>query len=112
VGILVTVVIAVVLAVFFDLNSIASLGSAVALVVFTVVTLGHIRIRRETGAQLWLLILAELTTVVVLVAFAATTLVDEPGTAVAFVAVIVLGVVLDLVWKRRAGDRSTVGGPT
>jgi hypothetical protein len=38
--------------------------------------------------------------------------VDEPGTAVAFVAVIVLGVVLDLVWKRRAGDRSTVGGPT
>ena len=112
VGILVTVVIAIVLAVFFDLNSIASLGSAVALVVFTVVTLGHIRIRRETGARLWLLILAELTTVVVLVAFAATTLVDEPGTAVAFVAVIVLGVVMDFVWKRRAGRRSTVGGPT
>ena len=112
VGILVTVLIAVVLAVFFDLNSIASLGSAVALVVFTVVTLGHIRIRRETGAQLWLLILAEVTTVVVLVAFAATTLVDEPGTAVAFVAVIVLGVVMDFVWKRRAGHQSTVGGPT
>ena len=112
VGILVTVVIAIVLAVFFDLNSIASLGSAVALVVFTVVTLGHIRIRRETGARLWLLVLAELTTVVVLVAFAATTLVDEPGTAVAFVAIIVLGVVMDLVWKRRAGRRSTVGGPT
>ena len=107
-GILVTVVIAIGLAVFFDLNAIASLGSAVALVVFTVVTLGHIRIRRETGAQLWLLILAELTTVVVLVAFAATTLVDEPGTAVAFVAIIVLGVVMDLVWKRRAGRQPTV----
>ena len=101
VGILVTVVIAIILAVFFDLNAIASLGSAVALVVFTVVTLGHIRIRHETGAHLWLLILAELTTVVVLVAFAATTLVDEPGTAVAFVVIIALGVAMDLIWKSR-----------
>ena len=107
-GILVTVVIAIGLAVFFDLNAIASLGSAVALVVFTVVTLGHLRIRHETGARLWLLILAEVTTVVVLVAFAATTLVNEPGTAVAFVAILVLGVVMDLVWKRRAGRQPTV----
>jgi amino acid transporter len=105
VGILVTVVIAIVLVLFFDLNAIASLGSAVALVVFTVVTLGHLRIRTETGARLWLLVLAEITTVVVLVAFAVTTLVDEPGTAVAFVAIIVLSVVLDLVWKNRAGRR-------
>jgi amino acid transporter len=111
-GILVTLAIALVLALFFDLNSIASLGSAVALVVFTVVTWGHLRIRRETGARLWLLLLAELTTVVVLVAFAATTLVDEPGTAVAFVGIIVLGVVLDLVWKSRAGHQPTVGGLT
>ena len=105
VGILVTVVIAIVLVLFFDLTAIASLGSAVALVVFTVVTLGHLRIRDETGARLWLLVLAEITTVVVLVAFAVTTLVDEPGTAVAFVAIIVLSVVLDLVWKQRAGRR-------
>jgi L-asparagine transporter-like permease len=70
-----------------------------------VVTLGHLRIRTETGARLWLLVLAEITTVVVLVAFAVTTLVDEPGTAVAFVAIIVLSVVLDLVWKNRAGRR-------
>ena len=111
-GILVTVAIALVLAVFFDLNSIASLGSAVALVVFTVVTLGHLRIRRETGAQLWLLILAELTTVVVLVAFAATTLVDEPGTAVAFVVILVLGVAMDLIWKGRARSQPTTGGLT
>jgi hypothetical protein len=40
-------------------------------------------------------------TVVVLVAFALTTLVEEPGTAVALVAILMLGIVLDLVWKRR-----------
>ena len=87
-GILVTAAAAMVLAIFFDLNAIASIGSAVALVVFTLVTFGHLRIRHETGAQAWLLVLADLSTVVVLVAFAFTTLVDEPGTAVALVVIL------------------------
>ena len=101
VGIVVTTTGAIILALFFDLTAIASLGSAVALVVFTLVTFGHLRIRRETGAKTWLLVLANVTTIVVLVAFATTTLVEEPGTAVAFVAILLLGVVLDLLWKRR-----------
>jgi amino acid transporter len=100
-GIVVTAVAAIILAVFFDLSAIASIGSAVALVVFALVTFGHLRIRRETGAQTWLLVLAEVTTVVVLAAFAATTLVEEPGTAVALVVILALGVVLDLWWKSR-----------
>jgi len=100
-GIVVTAAAAIVLAVFFDLSAIASLGSAVALVVFTLVTFGHYRIRQETGAQGWLLILADVTTLVVLAAFAVTTLVDEPGTAVALVVILLLSVVLDLIWKRR-----------
>jgi amino acid transporter len=105
-GIVVTAVTAIVLAAFFDLSAIASLGSAVARIVFTLVTFGHYRIRQETGAQAWLLILADLTTLVVLGAFAATTLVDEPGTAVALLAILALSVVLDLVWKnRRAATR-------
>jgi amino acid transporter len=102
-GILVTAAAAMILAVFFDLNAIASIGSAVALVVFTLVTYGHVRIRRETGARTWLLVLAEVTTVVVLVSFALTTLVNEPGTAVALVVILLLGVGLDLWWKRRRG---------
>ena len=105
-GILVTCAAAVVLAVFFDLTAIASIGSAVALVLFSLVTFGHLRIRHETGANTAMLVLAELTTVVVLVAFAVTTLVDEPGTAVALVVILLLGVVADLVWKRQAGTAS------
>jgi amino acid transporter len=100
-GILVTAASAMVLAIFFDLNAIASIGSAVALVVFALVTLGHFRVRHETGARTWLLVLAEVTTVVVLIAFALTTLVEEPWTAVALVAILLLGVGLDLWWKSR-----------
>lgn len=100
-GIVVTAIAAIVLAVFFDLNAIASIGSAVALIVFALVTLGHLRIRRDTGANLVVLLIADLSTIVVLVSFAATTLVDEPGTAVALAVILVLAVILDLAWKSR-----------
>jgi amino acid transporter len=103
VGIVVTAIAAIVLAVFFDLNSIASIGSAVALIVFTLVTLGHFRIRHETGARGWLLIAADLATVIVLTSFTVTTMVNEPGTAIALVAIVVLSLALDLTWKNRRG---------
>jgi hypothetical protein len=70
VGLLVTGAIAIVLAVGFDLTSIASIGSAVALVVFALVTVGHLRVHEATGARPALLVLAVATTVVVLVTFA------------------------------------------
>ena len=103
-GIVTTAIAAIVLAVFFDLNAIASIGSAVALVVFALVTLGHLRIRQETGANLWVLLVADLTTVVVLVSFTVTTLVDEPGTLMALLIILALSVALDLIWKSRRPD--------
>ena len=107
VGMLVMVAATLVLAVGFDLNAIASIGSAVALLIFALVTLAHLRVRRETGASLIPLILGLLTTTVTLVVFATTTLVDEPAAAVALVAIIVLSVVLDLWWKRARRGRET-----
>jgi amino acid transporter len=100
-GILLTAVAAIVMAIGFDLSSIASIGSAVALIVFALVSSGHFRVRQETGAKAWLLALAVGSAVIVLVTFALTTLVEEPGTAVALVVILLLGVVLDLGWKRR-----------
>jgi amino acid transporter len=108
-GIVVTATASIIMAVLFDLSAIASIGSAVALVVFTLVTVGHFRVRQETGAKAWLLVLANLTTVVVLVSFAVTTLVEEPGTTVALIVILLLSVVLDLVWKRRRGAARGTG---
>jgi len=105
-GILVTALAAIVLSVGFDLSSIASLGSAVALIVFTLVTAGHLRVHEETGARPWILVVAIASTVTVLATFAATTLVDEPGTAIALVAILLLSVLLDLGWKRSRGHRA------
>ena len=101
-GILLTAGISIVLAAGFDLNAIASIGSAIALLVFTMVRIGHLRVRGETGASVFVLGLAILSTVVVLVTFASTTLVEEPATAVTLVAIVVLSIVVDVLWKRRS----------
>jgi amino acid transporter len=99
-GLLLTAALSVVLAVGFDLNAIASIGSAVALVIFALVTAGHIRVRHETGAKLWLLALGVLTTLVVLVSFVFNTLLNEPKTATTLAVILALSTVADLLWKR------------
>jgi amino acid transporter len=104
-GLLITAAAAIVLAAGFDLSSIASLGSAIALLVFTLVTAGHFRVRAETGASTLVLGVAITSTVVVLLTFAFTTLVDEPATAVALGVIVLLSVALDVGWKRIRGGR-------
>jgi amino acid transporter len=99
-GLVLTAAVAIVLAAGFDLSSIASIGSAIALIVFGLVSAGHFRVRNETGANSVVLGLAVATTGIVLVTFAFTTLVDEPGTAVALVVILALSVGLDFVWKQ------------
>jgi amino acid transporter len=106
-GLLLTAVIASVLAVGFDLNAIASIGSAIALMVFSLVTIGHLRVRDETGARVWLLVLAVASSLIVLVTFVVTTLVHEPGTIIAIVVITALSVAFDFGWKLR---RQAAGG--
>ena len=103
-GLLVMVTATVLMSLFLDLTAIASIGSAVALTLFTLVTISHVRVRSQTGASLAVLLVALLLTLATLLSFATTTLVEEPATMWTLLALLVLAVVLDLVWKRiRAG---------
>ena len=86
----------------------ASIGSAVALVIFAVVTLGHLRILDVTGARRSILLLALAAVTVTLATFIVTTLIHEPASMVTLVAILVLSIVLDVAWSRRR-DRSDRG---
>jgi amino acid transporter len=103
------VVATLLLTVFFDLSAIASLGSAVALLIFTLVSIGHLRVRRETGARIGVVLLAVVTTATVFAVFTSTTLAEEPATMATLVGVIVLSIVLDLTWKSIAHRREGGG---
>jgi amino acid transporter len=90
----------------FNLSAIASLGSAVALLIFLMISLGHFRIRSETGANAAVLVIGMLTVIITLVGFFATTLKTSPASLVAFVALALLAVVVDTVWRAVRDARS------
>jgi amino acid transporter len=103
-GVTITVGLVLILSNTVDLSAIASVGSAVSLVVFLVVGFGGLRLRRETGSKAWLILLTMAATAVVLVLFGIDTARNAPQTFTAMVVLIVLAVVLDLVWKRFRGE--------
>jgi amino acid transporter len=108
VGTLVMVVATLVLAIGFNLDAIASIGSAIALLIFSLVTIAHLRIRHETGANPFVLIVALASTTITLVVFATTTLVEEPAATAALLVIIALSVGLDFWWKWARGRRPAV----
>ena len=85
----------------FSLTAIASIGSAAALLIFFLVTVGHFRVRSETGARVGILVLGALTTGLAFSVFVFTTLIGEPVSAVTLVLILLLSFGLDLGWKRR-----------
>jgi amino acid transporter len=103
-GLLFAAIACLILAVAFKLDSIASIGSAVALLIFTFITAAHFRVRAETGAKTPILVLAIATAAVVLVTFVFTTLIHEPASIVTLLAVLVLSIGLDYGWKRSHPD--------
>ena len=74
------------------------------------------RLRTETGAQAWLILVGIAVTLVVLAFFAVDTVRNAPETFTAIVVVAALAVVFDIVWKRVRGEppavTSSQGEPT
>ncbi len=105
-SLLITGALIIVLVWVFDLSAIASLGSAVALLIFLMISIGHFRIRSETGASALILGLGVLTVVVTLLGFFATTIQTSPASLVAFVALTILAVLADTLWRSVRGKAS------
>jgi amino acid transporter len=109
-GLLFEAVACLVLAVVFKLDSIASIGSAVALLIFTFITAAHFRVRADTGANALVLGVAIVAAGAVLVTFVFTELIHEPASIFTLLGILVLSVALDYGWKR-ASTRRTGGVP-
>jgi amino acid transporter len=77
-GLFITAGFVLVLASLLDLSQVASLGSLAALLVYIAVGAGHVRLRKETGARPWVLVVAVSLTTATLVAFVIRVFVDNP----------------------------------
>ena len=100
-GLLVTGGVVLVVANLVDLSAIASVGSATALVLFLIICAAAYKLRANTGSNVVMIGLATLVTAVVLVAFSVDTLRNAPETFAAMLAIGVLAVVFDAIWRAR-----------
>jgi amino acid transporter len=105
-GLLITAAIVLVIANTVDLSAIASVGSAVALMIFLLVGAAGYRLRAETGSRTAIVLTAIAVNAVVLVAFGIDTLRNAPETFAAILAIAILAVVLDTLWKRVRGPEA------
>jgi amino acid transporter len=102
-GLFITAGLVLIVANLVDLSAIASVGSAVALVIFVLVGLAGFRRRAETGSNAAIVVLAIVITAVVLGFFAVDTWRSAPQTFVAILAILAVAVVLDQWTRGRAG---------
>jgi amino acid transporter len=105
-GLLITAAIVLVVSNLVDLSAIASVGSACSLVIFLLVGIAGYRLRSSTGSRAIVVLTAIAATAVVLVFFAIDTLRNAPETFIAIVAITLLSVALDFVWKRARDQRT------
>ncbi len=106
-GMLITGGIVLVVANLVDLSAIASVGSACSLMIFLLVGISALRLRSETGSNAAIILTAIAATAVVLVFFAIDTLRNAPETFTAIVAIALLAIILDAVWKHIRGPHTT-----
>ena len=100
VGLLGAAVVSLIIALLFNLTTIAAIGGALALLIFGPVIVGHVHIYRETGAGLRLLVLAMLTIVILLAGCGLEILLNGPTALMAVIAIAGLAVILDVLRSR------------
>ena len=70
-----------------------------ALAIYVLITIAHLRMAKETGASRAMLVLALITTSVAILLFAWYTLKTAPQTFAILVATIVLAWVVEAIWR-------------
>ncbi|HJS20192.1 MAG TPA: APC family permease [Anaerolineales bacterium] len=98
-GLVISSLLILALALLFDVTAIASIGSAVALAIFVFVTIGHMRMRRETGASMTILTFALIATTLAILLFCWYTFLTAPQTFAILVGTIILAWVVEAVWR-------------
>jgi hypothetical protein len=100
VGLLGAAAVSLIIALLFDLTTIAAIGGALALLIFAPVIVGHVRIYPETGARLRLLALVTLTSVILLAGCVLEILLTGPTAMMTVIAIAGLAVILDVLRSR------------
>jgi amino acid transporter len=105
-GLVISSLLILALALLFDVTAISSIGSAVALAIFALITIAHLRMSKDTGASKLVLVLALIGTTVAILLFCWYTLLTAPQTFAILVGTIILAWVVEAIWRAFAKRES------
>lgn len=98
--------------VFFPLNAVGQMASLAFLIVYGTVSLGHLKVWRETGAKAWLLVLAVVLNLALFLLLLGYTIHTGPATTwITLLAVLAGSFVFEFGYRRRSGRRLSVESP-
>jgi amino acid transporter len=96
----------------FPLNAVGQMASLAFLIVYGTVSLGHLKVWRETGAKPWLLVLAVVLNLALFLLLLGYTIHTGPATTwITLLAVLALSFVFEFGYRRRSGRRLSVKSP-
>ena len=98
-GLVISAILIILMANLFDVTAIASIGSAVALVIYVLITIAHLRMVEETNASRPILYIALVATSLAIILFAWYTLQTSPQTFIILVVTIILAWVIEAIWR-------------
>jgi uncharacterized membrane protein YbjE (DUF340 family) len=108
-GLMITAVLVLAMSIGFDITAIASIGTAIALILFLLLCGAGIRLRHETGAIMVPMLAAMFAILVVLTLFLVDTIESDPATAIAMVLIVALAVACNFGWKYVEARREAEG---
>jgi amino acid transporter len=102
-GLFITSGLVLVFVVIFPLSAVASMGSAGFLLVYSAVNIGHMRIRKQTGAKAWPVVASAVTCLSLFVVLFYNMITTAPTSAIALGGTLVGSFLFEIAYRRRTG---------
>jgi amino acid transporter len=102
-GLFITSGLVLVFVLLFPLSSVASMGSAGFLLVYSAVNIGHLRIRKQTGAKTWPVVASAVTCLSLFVVLGYHMIATAPTSAIALGVTLAGSFLFEIVYRCRTG---------
>jgi amino acid transporter len=102
-GLFITAGLVLVFVLIFPLSAVASMGSAGFLLVYSAVNIGHMRIRKQTGAKAWPVVASAVTCLSLFVVLFYNMIATAPTSAIALGGTLAGSFLFEIAYRRRTG---------
>lgn len=102
-GLFITSALVLVFVLLFPLSAVASMGSAGFLLIYAAVSIGHLRIRTETGAKAWPILASAVTCLALLIVLAYKMATSAPKSLIARGVTLAVSFVFEVAYRRITG---------